>query len=222
MSHRVWAWICVAAYSCAIGALYLLRPSGPDLATFDYIGWRLTQGDTLYVDVIEQNFPGAIFLHTLSNILFGQQLWAFRVLDLALLVIGCGGLYTLARLGGAATSRFIVIPLYQSIYVAFGVWLDGHRDMVATHLLLVIGALQAVRITTGGPRGVPILIGAGMTLVCLTRPTYVLYLPLLYAVDLWQMRANKRTLARVASDAAVAGGTLVLLLGLVALAAVRS
>ena len=222
MSVRVWAWASVAAFSCVVSALFLLRPSGPDLATFDYIGWRVTQGDTLYVDVIEQNFPGAMWLHTLSNLLFGPQLWAFRVLDLALLVIGCGGLYTLARVGGAPAARFIVIPLYQAIYVAFDVWLIGQRDMVATHLLLMLGALQAVHITTGAPRGVPVLLGVGMAMVCLTRPTYLLYLPLLYAVDLWQMRVNQRTPARILSDAAVAVGTLVLVLGLVALVGLRS
>ena len=69
------------AYGVLLGVLYALFPPNPDQQLFDYIGWVASTGGRLYVDVVEQNWPGAMWLHTLAIELFGPTLWASRALD---------------------------------------------------------------------------------------------------------------------------------------------
>ena len=47
----------------------------------------IARGGLVYRDCVDQNFPGAPLLHALSQLLFGDRLWSFRLLD-ALLMLG--------------------------------------------------------------------------------------------------------------------------------------
>lgn len=208
-------WLGLSAFTVLMLVPFLLKPPCPDVATFDYVGWLAGRGQTLYVDVIEQNWPGVIWLHTLSSLLFGNHLWSFRVVDFALLLVGCAGLFQLASVGASPATRYLVVPLYQLIYVSTDVWMTGQRDMLVSHVLLAVAALAVARMR-GGPVGLPLLIGAAMAFASLTRPTSLLFLPLIYAVDALTCK-DRRTLMRVGIDLLLSGLAYVTMLGSVAL-----
>lgn len=199
----VWTWLGLAAFTALSAGPLLLKPASPDVSTFDYVGWRAVEGDALYVDVIEQNWPGAMWLHTLSSLLFGNHLWSFRIIDLALLLLGCAALFQLASVGGRPATRYLVVLLYQLIYVSSNLWMTGQRDMLATHVMLAIALLALTRMR-GGPVGLSVVVGAAMALVSLTRPTCLLFFPLIYGVDALT-RGERRTLTHVARDVVIAG-----------------
>lgn len=181
------AWL---VYSFGLGALYLATPPNPDSSIFDYMSWRGLQGDRLYVDVIEQNWPGAVWVHMLSTAVAGNSLWTFRLLDYLLLVAGCLALYRLGRDSGFTWTSVIVPPLYQMMYVTSTPWLTGQRDAFAAHVLLVVCAAYV------GIRGAwraqwMFLFGMVCAFVVMVRPTYLLFPALIVLGELWALRKEK-------------------------------
>src|SRR3954454_23270700 len=78
--------IAYAIYSSVLGFLYANMPPNPDQAIFDYIGWVWIGGGVPYADAADINFPGAMALHALALLVFGNHLWSYRLFDyLALL-----------------------------------------------------------------------------------------------------------------------------------------
>jgi hypothetical protein len=171
------------AYSMFLGGIYIVMPPSPDQSIFDYIGWRVLSGDTLYVDVTEQNWPGAMWLHTLSTWLFGNHLWSFRLLDYTILMAASFGLLLLGASSGIRWTGFIAVPLYQMMYVTSSLWATGQRDIVAAHALILLTVLYlrdgaATRLLR------MCLFGGGIALVTMTRPTYLLFPVSLLALEL--------------------------------------
>lgn len=219
---RAALWIAWGVFTLAFGLLYANRPPSPDLATFDYVGWMLSsQGGTLYVDVIEQNWPGAIWLHTLSTSLFGNQLWSFRVLDYGLLCIGALSLFGLLKRAGRPLAGWLVMPVHQAMYVAANIWFIGQRDVVGAHLLLVAALAYLMRMQ-GGPRLWVLPLGVGTTFVTLIRPTYLLFPVLLLVADALLAKRNGRSLRTVFIDMLTAGAASLSLLALIGIWAADS
>ncbi len=209
------------AYTAVLGFVYAHVPPCPDLAGFDYAGWVVSQGGTPYVDVIEQNWPGAIWMHTVSTLMFGNHLWSFRVLDYGLMCVGALALFALLRQGGRPSSAWIVVPLYQAMYVVTDLWVAGQRDIVAIHLLLPSIWAYVVR-WKGGGRILAIPLGASTALCTLIRPTYLLFPVLVWVSDLLLARHNRRTFRVILADMTVAGLAAVAALGIIALSSVQS
>lgn len=191
------------AYTAVLGALYVVTPPSPDLSIFDYIGWRVLSGDTLYVDVIEQNWPGAMWLHTLSVWLFGNHLWSFRLFDYALMVAGACGLFLLGASSGMRWTGFIAVPLYQMMYVTSSPWLTGQRDIVAGHVLILLAVLYLRAGMASRIRWMCVF-GAGMALVVMTRPTYLLFPLCLIGFNLMARYRDPEVRQAIVKDGAVA------------------
>lgn len=218
--RAAWIWLGMSLFGLVLAGLFLLRPPCPDVATFDYVGWRMSRGETLYVEVIEQNFPGVIWLHALASSLFGNHLWSFRLIDCAVMLLGCWGMFRLAAIGGSPLTRYLVVLFYQLYYVTSDLWMAGQRDIVASNVMIVVSALAVVRMR-GGASYLPVAIGVGMAFASLTRPTCVLFVPLIYLVDLLT-RGDRRTIATIARDVVIAGLSFTAALAVVALIALPS
>lgn len=193
----------VAPLVAILAALYVVTPPSPDHAIFDYIGWRLVSGDRAYVDVIEQNWVGAMWLHAASTALFGNHLWSFRAFDLLLFATGAAALVQLSRMAGSTAAGWVVVPLYLVMYATENHWFSGQRDIVAANLSL---ALVLLYWHGGRTRRWPLLMaaGAGLAFVVLIRPTFLLFPALLVALDLLTLRGSGRTWRLALADALLA------------------
>jgi hypothetical protein len=212
MSRKRWQragpwWLLAAwlAYTVLLGACYGLVPPSPDHQVFDYAGWVASTGGTLYVDVIEQNWPGAMWLHALAVEVLGVHLWTFRAFDYVLMLGASFTLMGLLRQAGARTAAWVVVPLYQGLYVTQDMWFSGQRDIIAAELLLAVGLALVMR-QKGGSRGWVVLVGLGVFLATMVRPTYLLAAPLFVAVDALTLRHSGRSARQVAGDAALGAG----------------
>lgn len=175
------AWI---LYSFALGALHLVTPPNPDSSIFDYMSWRSLEGDRLYVDVTEQNWPGAVWVHMLSTVMSGNSLWSFRLLDYLLLLAACLALFQLGRFSGFTWTCVVAPPLYQMMYVTSTPWLTGQRDAIAAHILLVTCAVYVSLRGAWRPWWM-VLLGSVWALVVMIRPTYLLFPALILLGELF-------------------------------------
>jgi hypothetical protein len=73
----------IAAIALAIGLPSLSYPFGRDQGLYFYVAREWIQrGAIPYRDVLDHKTPGIYLLHALSQILFGQHMWAIRVMDM--------------------------------------------------------------------------------------------------------------------------------------------
>jgi len=204
-------------YSVMLWVLYSRLTPNPDQQIFDYIGWIGLKGGRFYIDVAEQNLPGEMLLHELSTWLFGNQIWSYRVLDYVLMLLaGCGGLFALCRLAGRRREAYLVVPLYQTMYVTSTWWFAGQRDIVAAHFLLLVGAALIWREREGAWYWL-VAIGLGLVGATLIRPTYVIFSFALLAHDLFWSRARSRAGKKLATDVLVVAGVIIAAAGAILL-----
>jgi hypothetical protein len=200
-------------YTIVLGKLYALLPESSDLQLFDYVGWVVATGGSLYVDASEQNWPGALWLHTLAIWLFGPTAWAYRTLDFALATGGALVLGALLRARGARLAGLVVVPLYQAMYVSLNVWMSGQRDIVAAHVLCV-AAWSYLRGAHGGHRW-RWLAGCAIAFAVLVRPTYLLFAPIGMLADIVTRPRSEATAARIVRDLGHVAVGFVALMGVV-------
>jgi hypothetical protein len=167
-------------FTVLLGVIYARVPPNPDQSMFDYIGWVVSHGGVLYVDAGELNWPGAMLLHAAASALFGNELWSFRLFDYLELLASCGLLLAFLRLSELRTAGWLVVPVYQMIYVSSGPWYAGQRDVVASHFMVACIAAVLARLR-GGHVVLSLVAGAALLVAVLFRPTYLLlalFLPL--------------------------------------------
>jgi 4-amino-4-deoxy-L-arabinose transferase-like glycosyltransferase len=191
------------------------------MAVFDYLGWLLLEGGRIYVDGAEQNFPGQIWIQTLSTALFGNHLWSARLLDLLLTVGGAAVLVSLLRAARRDPASFLLIPFYIAMVVATDVWTAGQRDVVGALFLAASAAAYRARVHGRSRRWLAVC-AAAMFFAVMIRPTYIVFAPLLVACDLKFGRQDGRRLRHVLADAALVAAVGLVLLGAVLLAGWRS
>ena len=82
-SIRRGAVAAIAAVAFAIGAPSLSYPFGRDQGLYFYVAREWIQrGSIPYRDVLDHKTPGIYLLHALSQLIFGQHMWAIRVMDI--------------------------------------------------------------------------------------------------------------------------------------------
>lgn len=164
----VLAWLASIPF---LGVLYLKIPPSPDQMQFDYMAWLATQGVPYYSGTFDMNWPGGMILQEIAIRLFGPRAYSWHLADFLMLQAVTLAMALFLHRAGFDLARFIVLPLYPTLYVTSGYWMAGQRDVIAVGLLL--GACAAM---LAGPRHErrSFLI-AGMLTACavLVRPTYL-------------------------------------------------
>lgn len=152
-------WIGAAAVAWVLsGLFYLTLPPSADQFELSYLGWRIVEGDVLYRDLIDMNWPGTLWLHALSSFLFGNRLGSSRAMDFLVMAMGAGFLADyLRRSAGAAAARFCLV-LMPLLYASLSEWVAGQNDMSAAHFFP--GVLWC-HLRAQEPRGWRFQIGAG-------------------------------------------------------------
>lgn len=199
------ATVATAAYLGLLGFLYAHLSMNPDQAIFSYVGWLWSEGATLYVDVGEQNWPGAMWFHGLAITLFGAHDMAWRTLEWLLLLATVPALGSLLPDRQDRLQRLFLWWIYPTMYAAGGIWFSGQRDITAGHLLVMAGAAFAARLR-GGPMVLTVGVALGLFLATMIRPTFLLFGPLLIGVALLVRRDEDVPLGTVLKDSAVTLG----------------
>lgn len=200
-------------YVSILGFLYAHVPPNPDQSIFNYIAWIWVGGGLPYRDALDVNFPGAMILHALAYLLFGNHLWSYRLLDFLNLI----GFVTvvamsLSRRQGRGVALVFAV-LYPTMYVVAEYWFAGQRDILAAHLVLVSGLAFLERID-GGRVAWCIAAGALIWLAMLIKPTYAPSLPMLLAIDFALRRRSGRRFGRMLADQCVIATTMATLVGI--------
>ncbi|HQE29025.1 MAG TPA: glycosyltransferase family 39 protein [Phycisphaerae bacterium] len=121
----------------------LFDPLGVDQALYQYMTDRVIAGQTLYVDVWDQNLPGIIAIHWISTRLFGNSAFAFRLFDACWQVLTLVTLAALVRSHSRSwTTGLLAALLYSLAYYGYGYMQTGQREGFAVLPLLV--ALHAI------------------------------------------------------------------------------
>src|SRR5580704_646395 len=68
--------------NAGILAVVFLIPFNSDLDLHHTMGLALTQGHLPYLGSWDNNFPGIVYFHALSILLFGKGYIGFRILDM--------------------------------------------------------------------------------------------------------------------------------------------
>ena len=205
--------IAYAIYSAVLGFLYANMPPNPDQSIFNYIGWVWIGGGVPYADAADVNFPGAMVLHALALLAFGNHLWSYRLFDyLGLLgFVAVVGAFLDRRQGRAVA--LIFVPLYEAMYVTSGYWIAGQRDFLAAHLVLVSGLIFVRRIE-GGRAAWCVVSGTLIGAALLIKPTFLAYQPALLAIDVALRKRSDRGWGRMVTDQVYVSLTIVALSGL--------
>jgi 4-amino-4-deoxy-L-arabinose transferase-like glycosyltransferase len=181
----------VVAVWLGSGAAYLTVPPSPDQFEFDYMGWRMLEGDVPYRDFVDMNFPGGYWLHALSTALFGHQLWSWRALDFLLLIASAWPLARLVESAGGRAARRALLVLYPLLYASLPQWIAGQTDTTGGQLLIGCLACHAAAYASGRVR-LELATGALLTAAVLNKPTLgllgvLLPIPALLAGHSWKV-----------------------------------
>jgi hypothetical protein len=210
-------WKTLAALSWLVcGALYLTLPPSADQFQHLYQGWRLLEGDILYRDFIDANWPGVMALAAAATWLFGNHLWSWRAFDLALFLASTAFLADLAKLAAGRRAGQATLILSPAVYAGVSYWLAGQHDMSAAQFLAPALWFHVQGYRRANPRfqlGTGLFIAAAM----LCKPTVGVIGILLPLQALWL----RFPLGRIALHTGIAGVTAVASL-LVAFAALMA
>ena len=167
--------IVAAAVVTAIAAVATLWwPFGWDQGIFAWIGGVTAEGGLPYRDAWDVKGPLTFVPFALTELVFGREMWAIRLFDLALLALAALAVRRIvgAHAGrGAATGAGL---LYALAYIGFGYWHTAQPDgWVAIIALVGWAALLADTAAVARPR---VMVAAGIVvgLGVLAKPLYIL------------------------------------------------
>jgi hypothetical protein len=86
--RKNWIDFALGLLGVALGWSSLTFPFGRDQGLYYYVAreW-VTHGSIPYRDVLDHKTPGIYVVHAIAILLFGQKMWAIRVLDLVCMVL---------------------------------------------------------------------------------------------------------------------------------------
>jgi hypothetical protein len=180
-----------------LALLYMMVPTSPDQALYDYIAWMQLHGAPYYKGVVDMNWPGVMLIHELGIRLFGVHFWTFHLIDFLIMQIGTVAIFLFLRCAGFLLAPFIVLAIYPIIYTTAGEWMAGERDIIGAEFLIFASVLLIS--TFNGLAGVvkSALAGSLIAFAVLIRPTYasfifgVLLLDILGSLNLKTLRLSR-------------------------------
>src|SRR5579883_476336 len=173
--------------SLGLLAIDLVLPLGWDDQLFQSMALDLLHYHGLpYIGSWAHDFPGIVYIHWLSIIVFGDSHFGFRTFDVLLHIIMSGLLFILLRFWLNDRTALIAVLFYNLRYVAGGFALASQRDTYAM-FFLVLGTLlllRGIRRNSEPLYHILYLGGSGMALALVgsIRATYISFLlvPLLF------------------------------------------
>jgi hypothetical protein len=200
---RRWMVALILVSWAVAGGLYLLLPPSPDQFNHAYLGWRMVEGERLYADVQDMNWPAIAGGHALAIWLFGTEIWSWHAFDL---IATAACLADLLRLGYGRRAAGVLLVSAPWTYVAYGYWVAGQHDMSAAQFLAV--ALWChVRGGFKPLSGWAVGSGVAIGLAVLSKPTMALMLVLLPLQGLWLRQEKQRVVGHMVVVAAAAVAT---------------
>ena len=181
------------ASSAAILAINLVRPFHHDNAIYQSIAWQWVRyGRLPYIGSMDNNFPGIIYFHAISCLIFGNSEIGFRIIETTLQLLVAALMFALMRRWYSSRAAFMTAVLSSEIYLSGGEWSAGQRDSFAVLMLLLAlvvlfqlrDAVQETASqfnlrqkypTTVWAHAKSVFIGMALGMTVLLRPTYGLF-----------------------------------------------
>jgi 4-amino-4-deoxy-L-arabinose transferase-like glycosyltransferase len=156
--HR-WTLMGLVFLVLLISAPSLIFPFGRDQGTYAYTAFRVLSGEGMYSEAYAFKPPGTIFVHMLSQILFGHSMFAIRVLDILQIGLSCVLLYVVAfGLFKNKWAAVICALLFARMYLRMGYWHTAQTDnwsILPTAASMLIAMHLWKRSSRGSPVGRP-------------------------------------------------------------------
>lgn len=149
-----WGWSVAALLLVLIVGtpLFLRMPLTNDAILFDLQARLLSEGDVLYRDILEPNFPGVVWIHRAVRAIGGSSTEALRVFDLLLLSITLIAAYFLSRKVGANRAAGIwIVAGCALFYLGASEWIHCQRDTWMLAPILVAGYLRLYAVEQDRP-----------------------------------------------------------------------
>ncbi len=199
MTQRTWPIACLALCA-AILSIELLFPLSWDNWVYQTIGNDMVRfGHLPYLGAWDLNFPGIMYLHAISIMIFGTSEIGFRIFDFCFELATCWLIYRLDRYVLSEIPALLSSVCYALLYVSLAWQAAGQRDAFAM-FFLAAGILAMVRARSDLHRTRSWLLAAlaGALLICtfLIRPTFGIYSAAVFFVDMWcSKRFTRNSLA---------------------------
>ncbi|HEY3874128.1 MAG TPA: glycosyltransferase family 39 protein [Candidatus Kapabacteria bacterium] len=171
--RRTLIWT-MLALNAAILAVVFLIPFNSDLDLYHSMGLELSRGRLPYIGSWDNNFPGIVYFHSLSILIFGKGYLGFRLIDFLIHLGTVLLLFHLSIRYMSALFAAIGATINSLYYVGGSFWLVGQKDGFATFFILlsVLLLLQAIE---NRSRILNLLFsGVAMGFAIAFRPTYAL------------------------------------------------
>ncbi len=182
--------------SAVILLVTLLLPLGFDNDLYEAMGWTLYAYHGLpYLASWDHNFPGIVFIHWMSIVLFGASDFGFRLFDYIVHIAMAGFYYRVLRNWLSPTVSVFGVLLF-ALYYASGQWgLAGQRDTYAAFLLLgAVFAFVKLRNNEKHATVLPMIVGILCGATFLIRPTYVFF-AIAFLILLFMSRSEFKTVS---------------------------
>ena len=164
----------------AIGSLVF--PEGPDQAIFTWIGTVILDGGVPYRDGVDIKGPLTYYIYALAQVLFGRNEASIRVLDLAMVVVGC---WLLRRLVLRLTDGDSFGANCAVIFVCAMYYGGGYADTAQPEGwggTLVLATVVILLEQSSNTYMKMVSAGVLIALATLIKPTFMIYLILPCAV----------------------------------------
>lgn len=199
-----------------VSYLFFWVPGDPDGAVFDYIGWVMSEGGVAYVDAADQNWPGQMFIHMLSAIMFGNEIWSYKLFQIFIILpISCLILFFFLDVTTNRLTAISVVPIYQIMYMTSGYFASGQRDMIAGSLMVAAIFFLYQRIV-GANRWFLAFQALFIFFATMIRPTLLVLAPVLFALDVCLMSKSTRKFIVIFIDHCIVGLVIIMLFALLA------
>jgi hypothetical protein len=140
-----------------------------------------------YLGSWDQNFPGIVFIHAASMLLFGNSAIGFRVFDLFVHLAMSWMLFQILLRWLTPRTAWIATVIYNIRYISSDYWFAGQRDCFAMFfvLLAVVTLFEIERELPQQRRALQVFFavvaGISMAMTSMIRPTYLPFI----LIGLW-------------------------------------
>jgi 4-amino-4-deoxy-L-arabinose transferase-like glycosyltransferase len=209
VSRTTWVAIAIALLAIALRAPLFAQPLERDEGEYAYIAWRISEGETPYLDWFDQKPPGVFLAYRVALAWPGDPVVAFRAVG-ALFAAGSAlALFALARvlLGTAAA----VVAALVLVFLSADPMLQGASANTEIFMVpgIVVSALLTLR-WLGAPTpsfAAAVAIGLALGAASAFKQVAVVNVPFLIAVVAWRAPRGERVrrTARFAAGMAAGG-----------------